>query len=159
MSGRDRATWRALAFATLLVGVCGVTAAEKKRSSVSGRVFRSDIDQGVTGAKVWLFRAKGSEVDDSSLSTTTDRSGRFWLASVQEGEYSVTVEARYERRADAPCKIQFGRNQDARGAVFTQESGGEFKVTLLLTRFKVRAGRAVSQDFDLVCGYWFVVGP
>jgi Carboxypeptidase regulatory-like domain len=159
MTGRVPGTWWALALTAVFLGAFGVAAGAKRSSSIKGRVFRSDTGQAVSGATVQLLRSGHSEERDGLVSRTTDLEGRYQFAAVEEGEYSVAVEATYERQADAPCKLQVGRNEDARGIVFTNHSGGHFRVRLSVSGVKIKGRKGIVQDFNLVCDYWIVAGP
>lgn len=60
-------------------------AIEMETSTLSGNVLDADMEEGIPGAEVVL--------EETGETTTTDEYGTFTFTEVEEGHYTITVEA------------------------------------------------------------------
>ncbi|HZS10069.1 MAG TPA: carboxypeptidase-like regulatory domain-containing protein [Blastocatellia bacterium] len=121
---------------------------KNKTTTLSGRVYRSDASQPVSGAKIYLMKSR-----EISFETTTDEKGNYSLGQLKAGKYLVRINVRYNKITDSPCSIFGSRVTADKGSdvAMKDEGLGWVDVTVSIDNFRITTGKPNTKDFDVAC--------
>ena len=72
-----------------------------QRSSIKGKVFRSDSGEAISNSYILLT----SEKDQANhFDTRTDENGEYLFGGIPGGNYTVSIYAWFPRRSEVPCQ-------------------------------------------------------
>ncbi len=119
-----------------------------KTTTLSGKIFRSDTKQLISGTRISIWSAQGK-----SLETRTDEKGNYSYESVKAGKYKVRIYVRYNKIAESPCSISGSRvTPDKDSNVTMKDEGlGFVEVWVLIDNFRITPGKPNAKDFDVAC--------
>jgi hypothetical protein len=117
----------------------------------NGRVVRSDMIQPVADALVSLIDEEKKSAEDKPIETRTNKNGEFTF-EVAPGKYTIQVKIWYKRPEQIPCHDQLaGLTQDKGSSVVVMPDRDGTLQRVILSGFKIKAGKPVSREIDIVC--------
>ena len=126
-----------------------------KTTSMKGKVFRSDTNQPIPNASIVLLDEKKSDKQDNSTDTKSDEQGNYSLGNVVAGVYTVSIQAWYPTREDVPCQLLMAKTADKDSTVMVARDKDRFVQQVFIKGFPIKAGKALTKDFDFACKSMF----
>lgn len=126
-----------------------------KTATLKGKVFRSDTKAPISSALIVFLNENKSNKHDDSVETRTDDQGNYTLERVPAGPYTVSIRAWYKTQEEAPCELLLGKTSDKNSTVMVMSENDRFVQQVFIKGFAVKAGKAISRDFDFACKSMF----
>jgi hypothetical protein len=137
----------------VLIGLSSTVMRGKDSSTVTfnGRVVRSDMIQPVADALVSLIDEEKKSAEDKPVEMRTNKNGEFTF-EVAPGKYTIQVKIWYKRPEQIPCHDQLaGVTLDKGSSVIVMPDRDGTLQRVILSGFKIKAGKPVSREIDIVC--------
>lgn len=121
---------------------------KNKMSNIAGRVFRSDTNQPVVGAKISFIPYHGQ-----TLTATTDENGNYFFPQMKIGKYKIDIALRYKTMAQSPCSLLGSRAVKEKNSNVTMkdEGLGLVEIWVSIDPFKIVSSKPIKKDFDVAC--------
>jgi hypothetical protein len=128
---------------------------QTKTTSMKGKVFRSDTNQTIPNASIVLLDEKKSEKQDNSIDTKSDDQGNYSFENVVAGVYTVSIQAWYPTKEDAPCQLLIAKTVDKNSTVMVAREKDKFVQQVFIKGFSIRSGKEFTKNFDFACKSMF----
>jgi hypothetical protein len=125
------------------------TAVDFQKSTLKGKVFRSDSGEPISNSYILL----ASETDpEKHFDTRTDQAGNYIFGHIPTGSYVVSIYAWFGRRDEVPCRNPLKQNTADGGdiAVEWQRKSQAFMEIVTLKSFSIDSEQEKIKDFDVV---------
>ena len=125
------------------------TALHFEKSTLKGKVFRSDSGELISNSYILLASEKDQE---SHFDTRTDEAGNYIFGHIPAGRYTVSIYAWFGKRDEVPCQNPLNQKTADGGdiAVEWQWKSQAFMEIVMLKGFFYRIGAGECQR--LRCG-------
>jgi hypothetical protein len=121
-------------------------------STFQGKLFRSDTNGPVAGAKLALMPVKASNGHEPALETSTGADGTFAFEQVPEGKYTLSMSAVYDTEDAVPCKLLMGKIKGEKDSVIVVMSkNGKYNYQVFIKGLVFKSGKALTKEYDLAC--------
>ena len=128
------------------------TDATRTFASVSGKVFRSDKNEAIENAYIFLRQETERRVEAQHFDTRTDSEGKYQFTNLPAGKYTISIYSWHLNRSDVPCgDAADSKTVDGGVTVKWQPKSTAFMEIVVVKGFTVEADRDTSRDFDIAC--------
>lgn len=127
-------------------------AASSPTTLMKGKIIRSDVNQGIPNAVVLLTDEDKSGSGEKPFETKTNADGEYSFEQLPQGKYNIQVKVWFDRPEQIPCHDTLAATtQEKNSSVILMRDGDRFLHRVLISGFKVKAGKPISKDIDIVC--------
>jgi hypothetical protein len=127
-------------------------AASSPTTSMKGKIFRSDVNQAIPDAVVLLTDEDKLGSGEKPFETKTNANGEYSFEQLPQGKYNIQVKVWFDRPEKIPCHDTLAATtQEKNSSVIIMPEGDRFLHRVLISGFKVKAGKPISKDIDIVC--------
>jgi hypothetical protein len=123
----------------------------EKYAVFSGRIFRSDTNDGIPNVRLALIDDQKSKKQNKSVSSKTDENGNFRFDFVIPGKYTLGIIAFFDKEDDVPCKFIKGISEEPNSKIVVYTENNKWVETFFIKKIEFRAGMQVTKDYNLVC--------
>jgi hypothetical protein len=121
-------------------------------TSMKGKIIRSDVNQPVSDALVSLTDEDKSGSGEKPFQTKTNTNGEYSFEQLPQGKYTIQVKVWFDRPEQVPCHNTLAATtQEKNSSVILTPEGSRVLHQVLISGFKVKAGKPISKDIDIVC--------
>jgi hypothetical protein len=129
-----------------------IRGASSSTTSMKGRIIRSDINQAIPDAVVTLTDEDKSGSNEKPFETKTNANGEYSFEQLPQGKYNIQVKVWFDRPEKIPCHDTLAATTlEKNSSVIIMPDGDRFLHRVLISGFKVKAGKPISKDVDIVC--------
>lgn len=127
---------------------------KESRGSIGGRIYRSDTNQPIANASIFLLDEAELEAGDEYQlkDVKTDSEGRYLMTDVPAGKYALSVRTLYSSEMDAPCNGIAGAETRSGDQVRVVRTTFDEPMQVVLVKgVTVEAAGVSGKDVDIIC--------